>query len=149
MNWDAIGAIGEIFGAIAVVVSLVYLGRQINQSARTTSIQIEQTEAQSLIDQMNTLVQNTDLGMDISPGDMTDEVAMKRTAFWFSWFTNASFKHKYSTEENLVDLERLYGQYIAYWFRNHEHFPIWWEFSSSNFPKDFVDWVDEHDEGSA
>ena len=29
MNWDAIGAIGEIVGAIAVVVSLVYLATQI------------------------------------------------------------------------------------------------------------------------
>ena len=29
MNWDAIGAIGEIIGAAAVVISLVYLGSQI------------------------------------------------------------------------------------------------------------------------
>jgi hypothetical protein len=29
MNWDAIGAIGEIIGASAVVVSLVYLATQI------------------------------------------------------------------------------------------------------------------------
>jgi len=32
MNWDAIGAIGEIVGAIAVVVSLAYLAVQIKQS---------------------------------------------------------------------------------------------------------------------
>lgn len=29
MNWDAIGTIGEIIGATAVVVSLVYLATQI------------------------------------------------------------------------------------------------------------------------
>ena len=29
MNWDAIGAVGEIVGALAVVVSLVYLAVQI------------------------------------------------------------------------------------------------------------------------
>ena len=29
MNWDAIGAVGEIIGAIAVVVTLFYLARQI------------------------------------------------------------------------------------------------------------------------
>lgn len=33
MNWDAIGAIGEIVGAAAVVVSLVYLAVQIRQSS--------------------------------------------------------------------------------------------------------------------
>ena len=29
MNWEAIGALGEMIGAVAVVVSLVYLAVQI------------------------------------------------------------------------------------------------------------------------
>lgn len=32
MNWDAIGAIEEIIGALAVVISLVYLATQIRQN---------------------------------------------------------------------------------------------------------------------
>ena len=32
MNWEAIGALGEIAGALAVVASLVYLATQIRQS---------------------------------------------------------------------------------------------------------------------
>ena len=35
MNWDAIGAIGEVVGAFAVVVSIIYLSGQIRQSNRT------------------------------------------------------------------------------------------------------------------
>lgn len=41
MNWDAIGAIGEILGAFAVVASLVYLALQIrtqNREARAASV---------------------------------------------------------------------------------------------------------------
>lgn len=34
MNWEAIGAIGEIAGAIAVVATLYYLARQIKQQNR-------------------------------------------------------------------------------------------------------------------
>jgi hypothetical protein len=34
MNWDAIGAIGEIIGAVAVIATLIYLARQIQQSNR-------------------------------------------------------------------------------------------------------------------
>ena len=34
MNWDAIGAVGEIVGAIAVVVTLAYLAIQIQQNTR-------------------------------------------------------------------------------------------------------------------
>ena len=41
MNWDAIGAMGEIVGAGAVVISLVYLAAQIrtqNRQARTAAM---------------------------------------------------------------------------------------------------------------
>ena len=38
MNWDAIGAIGEIVGAAAVVVSLLYLGIQIRAQTRQSKI---------------------------------------------------------------------------------------------------------------
>ena len=34
MNWDAIGAAGELIGAIVVVASVLYLGRQISQTNR-------------------------------------------------------------------------------------------------------------------
>jgi hypothetical protein len=36
MNWDAIGAIGETIGAIAVVVSILYLAIQIRSNTRAT-----------------------------------------------------------------------------------------------------------------
>jgi len=38
MNWEAIGAIGEIIGALAVVISLVYLGLQIRTQNNETRI---------------------------------------------------------------------------------------------------------------
>lgn len=36
MNWEAIGAIGEIVGAIAVLVTLIYLAMQIRQNTYQT-----------------------------------------------------------------------------------------------------------------
>jgi hypothetical protein len=42
MNWEAIGAIGELIGAVVVVVSLVYLAAQVRQDteqARLSSVQ--------------------------------------------------------------------------------------------------------------
>lgn len=33
MNWTMLGAVGEILGAIAVVLSLVYLARQVRDGA--------------------------------------------------------------------------------------------------------------------
>ena len=36
MNWDAVGAVGEVGGAIAVVVTLAYLAKQIRHSSLST-----------------------------------------------------------------------------------------------------------------
>jgi hypothetical protein len=43
VNWQAIGAVGEIIGAIAVLVTLIYLARQISHSNR-----LMRTEARSV-----------------------------------------------------------------------------------------------------
>ena len=37
MNWDAIGAIAELLGAIGVIASLIYLATQIRQSREQMS----------------------------------------------------------------------------------------------------------------
>ena len=34
MNWDALGAIGEIVGAVAVLVTLIYLALQVRQARK-------------------------------------------------------------------------------------------------------------------
>jgi hypothetical protein len=38
MNWQAVGAIGEIVGALAVVASLVFVGFQLLQNARAARL---------------------------------------------------------------------------------------------------------------
>ena len=36
MNWEAISAIGQLVGALAVVISLIYLAREVGSNARAT-----------------------------------------------------------------------------------------------------------------
>ena len=43
MNWDAVGAVGEIVGAIAVVATLVYLARQLRQNTASVQASAYQT----------------------------------------------------------------------------------------------------------
>ncbi len=42
MNWDAIGAIGSILGALAVLATLVYLSVQVAQTQRIAKLQASQ-----------------------------------------------------------------------------------------------------------
>ncbi|MEJ2239686.1 MAG: hypothetical protein P8X82_15425, partial [Gemmatimonadales bacterium] len=52
MNWDALGAIGEIVGAAGVVVSLLYLASQVRNNSR----QLRHASAQAVLDKLNGLI---------------------------------------------------------------------------------------------
>ncbi len=47
MNWDAIGAIAELLGAVGVIASLVYLATQIRGSREATKAMVRQDVSQS------------------------------------------------------------------------------------------------------
>lgn len=86
MNWDAVGAVGEIVGAVAVVLTLIYLALQVRQSANATQAFSIQTA--SSLDQEFLLALGTS----------------KETAvLWASYL---------SAPEKLSDEERLQGAYL-------------------------------------
>ena len=51
MNWNAVGAIGEILGALAVLITLVYLALQVRQNTRA----MKRTAFQELINYYATI----------------------------------------------------------------------------------------------
>ena len=58
MNWDAIGAIAELLGAIGVIASLLYLARQMRNGAadaRRAAEHGRRAAAQSVFSKMNTV----------------------------------------------------------------------------------------------
>lgn len=61
MNWDAIGAIGEVVGAIGVILSLAYLGIQIRQNSRATEEEIFQSLLNNYHGAMDYLISSRDL----------------------------------------------------------------------------------------
>ena len=50
MNWEAIGAVGEVAGAAGVIASLIYLAVQIRQNTRSVEAATYQSVAESLAD---------------------------------------------------------------------------------------------------
>ena len=55
MNWEAIGAVGEMVGVVAVVATLFYLSTQIRQSNRATQSESIQ-EASTAFNELNILI---------------------------------------------------------------------------------------------
>jgi hypothetical protein len=53
VNWEAISAIGQIVGAIAVVISLIYLAREVRSNAR----EMRRAAMRSTLDSLNRFTQ--------------------------------------------------------------------------------------------
>lgn len=58
MNWEMIGAIGEWAGALAVVITLVYLSSQIRQAKEATRQATEQRRGEVAHRQLQLIVEN-------------------------------------------------------------------------------------------
>lgn len=99
MNWEAIGAMAEVGGAIAVVATLAYLAKQIREANRVTKAEAIRSRAAMMVDGWFRVVEDDRLfsatkaayfdGRTLSEMNETDEVAFRMlirglTARWES-----------------------------------------------------------------
>jgi hypothetical protein len=61
VNWEAISAIGQLVGALAVVISLIYLARQVGSGAREARIASVRASADRFIGLLQELAVHSDL----------------------------------------------------------------------------------------
>ena len=61
MNWDAIGAGGEVLGAIAVIATLLYLGMQISQTNRIAKSSVARELQQKYSDVYTLIATNAEI----------------------------------------------------------------------------------------
>lgn len=61
MNWDAIGAVGEVVGAAGVIISLLYLAVQIRGDARAKRAATVHDQSTAFRDFLKTLATDEDL----------------------------------------------------------------------------------------
>lgn len=80
MNWQAIGAVGEILGALAVVVTLGYLAVQLRESRKATAADIYQTRAMNRAGQQMQLALNCSNYHEIHARFVADTKARGPTA---------------------------------------------------------------------
>ena len=108
MNWEALGAVGEIVGAIAVVVTLGFLAVQIRQNSRTVKASAAQSVLQSLSEALRAAAESPDLARVINQGltefDKLDEADNNRFFFWlFAWFRLVEQAHQHYAMGNIEE----------------------------------------------
>jgi len=109
MNWEAIGAVGEVLGAIAVLATLVYLARQI-QLSNKIAIASSETELRSILGALNfALMDNADMA-EILASAQTDSAELSSAeeirlaaflrALLNSWISiETAYSHEMAPEE--------------------------------------------------
>src|SRR5207245_9996964 len=61
MNWEAINAVSQLFGSIAVVLSVLYLGMQVHRSTRVAKLATQDAAATALRDVTKPFMENAEL----------------------------------------------------------------------------------------
>ena len=90
MNWDAIGAIGEILGAIAVLGTLIYLAAQIRQNTASVTTATYESMMSGITDINLVIVGNPEVASILNrgardPHSLDDEEAYRYTTLMRCW----------------------------------------------------------------
>ncbi len=91
MNWEALGALGELVGAVAVVATLLYLATQICQNTSSQRIAAKQEMARQFADFIDFLVLNPALESLHDRGLAGEELGPKETVTFNRIMAKASW----------------------------------------------------------
>ena len=82
MNWDAIGAVGELVGAVAVVVTLVYLASQLRQNTKALRSSTYQAFNDSSFSWADSEIENATMIAKTARYSSLDELTPEEREIW-------------------------------------------------------------------
>ena len=144
MNWEAIGAIGEIVGAIAVVLTLFYLARQIRDSSRLARAEMTKDVYLSSVEAIKEIASNDRMAaIWADMRDFPDDDAARRYAFYQAFFRLYELQFNLA-RRGLVEpgIETSY-ELVIRMFSQTRHFAAYWDVARNQFHEDFALYVDE------
>ena len=144
MDWEAIGAVGEILGALAVVATLFYLTSQIRQGTRVARADMTKdlylASRQAILD----LSANPTLGATWAEiMEVEDENESRRFTFYQSFFRLYELQFSLAGQELLNEgIAQSYDLMIRT-FAGTKHFAQYWERAKPQFHDEFSTYVSE------
>src|SRR5215813_11708195 len=112
INWDAISAISQLIGSLAVVLSVLYLAVQVHQNTRVAKLAMQDAAATALRDVTKPLMENAELERiwrvgieDISALSVEERARFFHAAYQFlKAFETIHFHHVYGMmDKDLFD----------------------------------------------
>lgn len=145
MNWQAIGAAGEILAAIAVVVTLIYLAKQIRQNSQAVQVSALRDTTEQWHRWSEVLATSPDLADIVMRGNksyrqLPENEAMRYGAYVQMFFDSAeamrSLVLDYEVQKDLDVLESIVARRMS-----DAGFIEWWSENSADYEAGFVDWI--------
>lgn len=147
MNWDGVAAMAELLGAVAVVISLIYLGRQVRQNTtavRTGNATTVQSNFQALAKLFYTDPEMTKVVLQAmeSDQDLTAEQRLGAYAYFFDFLKTAELAH-YHFRHGELD-EELWTASMAFYkaYFTTPGFRAYWEERKASFVPAFQEVVE-------
>jgi len=144
MNWEAISAVGEILGAVAVVVTLFYLALQIRQNTKVARAETTKDLYLASRAAIMDLAASPDLAETWAEiRGMPDAASARRWALFQSFFRLYELQHSLSRQGLLdEDIADSYERVIRM-FGGSSGFAEYWETSKGTFNPRFASFVDK------
>ena len=144
MNWEALGAIGELIGGIAVVMSLVFVGMEIRKNTRATYAGTYYLDIQ-IANDFNKLITSPGMAELFLEGgfkypDLEPAQRLKFEHVMFTHFNYISVAYLHERDVTFKGSEDLQA-IIRYRFRQGG-VQRWWDAHKGGFKSDFVDFVE-------
>lgn len=146
MNWEAIGAIGEVVGALGVIATLGYLATQIRQNTASVRASTLQDMSEASASFLGLIASDNELSRIFVAGlaDLEALTAEDRVRFHFAIFSflrrTESFQKQAS--ENRVRPDEwagIRGSCLATMSRPGAR--VWWAEHSERFNPSFIEWL--------
>jgi hypothetical protein len=123
MNWDAIGAIGEIVAAIATVATLIYLARQIHQNTRMSRAEITKDLYLASWSAILDLTSNDKLAeIWAQIREFDDADSARRYTFYQSFFRLYEIQFNFSKQDLFDDSIAMSYTLVIRMFTGTKHF---------------------------
>ncbi len=141
MNWEAIGAIGEVLGAAGVILTLGYLAFQIRQNNRHLAQEAQRSRSQAIRENMRIMTENAEVCMKDSDGEaLTSTESFQLDNIWYGtlWSFQTSFLQlpRHQIAPGATTFRRL--------FETMPSMATAWEQHRDSFDPNFVRFMEEN-----
>ncbi len=146
MNWDAIGAIAELFGAVGVIASLAYLAVQIRQNTRSMRAATYQSLAEATAASNTLFLSNPELVRIVRVGSAGQERLSEDDFARFNSYLRMTVRRYDSIFLHYRQATLPDEAWQAYWhsFKGFLASPgvlKWWERNSHDYTEAFQELV--------